>query len=128
MATRSRFGDLYNATVRTKQQLFGLQRQIQKKLNNLTNEYVREKLAPHFEQVMESLNAAMLEHEIYLNVLIDKILFGKQGLMYPRISPRHITENSKLIKEQIPYAEFPIPINERGMDQLTRISNLHNVF
>jgi len=56
--------------------------------------------------------------------LIDGILFGKQGLIYPRIiSFAYLIKNSKFIK--VPHAEFPVAINEGKIDQLIKISKLH---
>lgn len=40
------------------------------------------------------------------------------------ISPQHLIQNLKLIREQIPYAEFPISIDEREIDKLIKISHL----
>jgi len=40
------------------------------------------------------------------------------------ISPQHLIQNLKFIREQIPYIEFPISINEREIDKLIKISHL----
>jgi len=78
------------------------------------------------EQIIQSVDRAILEHEIDLNILIDGILFRKQGLIHPRIiSPTYLIKNSKFIKEQVLHAEFPIAINEGKIDQLIKISKLH---
>lgn len=73
----------------------------------------------HFEQMLEYLDNAILEHmQIDLNILIDGILFGKQGLIHPRmITPQHLIDNSKLIKERMPHDEFPVSIDEQEADQ-----------
>jgi len=61
-----------------------------------------------------------------LSKIIDGILFGKQGLIHPRIIfPAYLIKNSRFIKEQIPHAEFPVSINEGKVDQLIKISKLH---
>jgi len=57
--------------------------------------------------------------------LIDGILFGKQGLIHPRIiSPASLIKNSKFIKKQVSHAKFPIAINEGKIDQLMKILKL----
>jgi len=86
---------------------------------------VQNQIYGYFGQIIEHFDNATLEHEIDLNILIDGILFGKQGLIHPRIiSPQYLIKNSKLIKEQIPYAEFLVSSDEQEMDQLIKISNL----
>lgn len=123
MVTRVSFGELYNTTLEMKQQMADLMHNINNRINNFTNFFVQQELYEQFEIV---ITKAILEHEIDLNILIDGILFGKQGLIHPRIiTPQYLIENSKTIKEQIPYAEFPVAINEEGMDQLIKMSNLH---
>ncbi|KYM93680.1 hypothetical protein ALC62_15717 [Cyphomyrmex costatus] len=82
-----------------------------------------------FFQVIEKLEDALLEHEIDLNILIDGILFRKQGLIHPRIvTPIQILNNSRIIKEQIPHAEFPITLNLNNIDELIKISNLKVIY
>lgn len=126
MATRTRFGELYNATLKIRQQLTVLDQHVHDEIHNLTDDYVQNKIHYYFELVIEHINRAILEHEIDLNILIDGILFGKQGLIHPRmITPHSLVENSKLIKEQVPHAEFPISITEEEIDRLIKISDLH---
>lgn len=125
MATRTRFGELYNATLKIRQQLTTLHKQIHDEIHNLTDDYVQNKIHYYFELVIEHINRAILEHEIDLNILIDGILFGKQGLIHPRMIPPHsLVENSKLIKEQVPHAEFPVSITEEEIDRLVKVSDL----
>lgn len=120
-ATRIYFGELYNATSR-----------IEARLSNLTQEFDRIgrrffelNYSEQFEEIIESIDYALVEHEIDLNILIDGILFGKQGSIHPRIiSPRLLIQNFKLIREQVPYAEFPIAINDREIEKLIAISQL----
>ncbi|KYN02553.1 hypothetical protein ALC62_06628 [Cyphomyrmex costatus] len=82
-----------------------------------------------FFQVIEKLEDALLEHEIDLNILIDGILFGKQGLIHPRIiTPIQILNNSRIIKEHIPHAEFPVTLDLNNIDELIKISNLKVIY
>lgn len=128
-ATRTRFGELYNATLKIRTQLTQLNQHVQNKINNLGNQIVRNKIQWEFEHIIESIDMAILEHEIDLNIIIDAILFGKQGLIHPRmISPRDLMKNSMTIKEQIPHAEFPVLINEQEMNNLIKMSNLRIVY
>lgn len=129
MATRSHFGELYNATSRLKAQLDKLNQHVQKEINNLKHEFVQNQVYTYFNEIFETLERAMLEHELDLNILIDGILFGKQGIIHPRlISPQHLVKNAKLIKERVPNAEFPVQITEEGIDHLVKISSLHVAF
>lgn len=126
IATRSQFGELFDVTARIRQQLTNLYELTQREINSLKEEYIRSRILGRFEQVTDELDRAVLEHEMDLNILTDGILFGKQGIIHPRIiSPSHLVENSKKIKEQIPHAEFPVSIREEEMDRLVKISNLH---
>ncbi|XP_024889722.1 uncharacterized protein LOC112466070 [Temnothorax curvispinosus] len=97
VATRARFGELYNATWEIRKQLSAIE------IKAMLNQRHR-----YFWEVMTKLDTEILQHEIDLNILIDGILFGKQGFIHPRlISPQQLIENCKLIKEQNPHAEFP---------------------
>lgn len=126
IATRARFGELSDATLKIQRQLLTLQQEIQEKFNNLTDDIIQKDIHGYFSNVVEEIDRAILEHEIDLNILIDGILFGKQGIIHPRIiSPQYLVENSRRIKERIPHAEFPVPINEEDTDQLVKISDLH---
>jgi len=126
MVTRARFGELCNATLEIREQQTQLYQFIRNKISNLSKEIAKNEVYGYFEQIIQSIDRAILEHEIDLNILIDGILFGKQGLIHPRIiSPAHLIKNSKIIKEQIPHAEFPVAINEGKVDQLIKISKLH---
>jgi len=126
IATRARFGELNDATMKIQRQLLTLQQEIQEKFYNLTDDFIKNDIHGYFSSVVEEIDRAILEHEIDLNILIDGILFGKQGIVHPRmISPQYLVENSRRIKERIPNAEFPVPINEEDTDQLIKISDLH---
>ncbi|KAL6253639.1 hypothetical protein P5V15_010258 [Pogonomyrmex californicus] len=125
IATRLRFGELYNMTLKIKTQLADLRQYIDEKYKNVTDIIIRNKINDDIERVIEDINIAILEHEIDLNILIDGILF-EQGLIHPRIiSPQYLIKNSKHIQEQIPYAEFPVALNKEGIDRLIKISTLH---
>jgi len=126
IAARARFGELYNATLEIRDQQTQLYKYIQNKISNLSKEIAKNDVYGYFEDIIQSIDRAILEHEIDLNILIDGILFGKQGLIHPRIiSPASLIKNSKFIKEQVPHAEFPVAINEGRIDQLIKISKLH---
>ncbi|KAL6258305.1 hypothetical protein P5V15_010252 [Pogonomyrmex californicus] len=113
-------------TLKIKTQLADLRQYIDEKYKNVTDVIIRNKINDDIERVIEDINIAILEHEIDLNILIDGILFGKQGLIHPRIiSPQYLIKNSKHIQEQIPYAEFPVAINKEGIDRLIKMSTLH---
>jgi len=112
IAARACFGELYNATLEIRNQQTQLYKYIQNKISNLSKEIAKNDVYGYFEEIIQSIDRAILEHEIDLNILIDGILFGKQGLIHPRIiSPASLVKNSKFIKDQVPHAEFPVAIN-----------------
>jgi len=112
--------------LKIREQQTQLYKYIQNKISNLSNKMAKNEVYGHFEQIIQSIDRAILEHEIDLNILIDGILFGKQGLIHPKIiSPAFLIKNSKLTKEQVPHAEFPVAISEGKIDQLLKISKLH---
>ena len=124
-ATRIYFGELYDATSKIQSKLSNLSRHVNENINELNDKYIQNNIRWYFEDIIESIEHALVEHEIDLNILIDGILFGKQGLIHPRmISPSNLIQNFKLIREQIPNADFPIPINEKAIDKLISISHL----
>jgi len=109
IATHARFGEFYNAILEIREQQTQLYKYIPNKINNLSKEIAKNEIYGHFEQMIQSIDKTILEHEIDLNILIDGILFGKQGLIHPRIiSPSYLIKNSKFIKKQVPHAEFPV--------------------
>jgi len=82
IATRAHFGKLYNATLEIREQQTQLYKYIQNKISNLSKEIAKNEVYGYFKQIIQSIGRAILEHEIDLNILIDGILFGKQGLIH----------------------------------------------
>jgi len=111
IATRARFREFYDATLEIREQQTQLYKYIQNKISNLSKEIAKNEIYGYFEQIVQSIDRAILEHKIVLNILFDGILFEKQGLIHPR-GVSYLIKNSKFIKEQISRVEFPIVINE----------------
>lgn len=125
IATRARFGELYNATLRIKAQQEELYMHLRKTAATAMETATDTKTRLYFESIIENIKRTIVEHEIDLNVLIDAILFGKQGMIHPRlISPLRLIEAARQIKDRMPNVEFPITINEEEADHLIRISRL----
>lgn len=125
IATRARFGELYNATLKIKAQQDELYMHLRKTAATAMETATDTKTRLYFESIIENIERTIVEHEIDLNVLIDAILFGKQGMIHPRlISPSKLIETARQIKDRIPHAEFPVTINEEEADHLTKISRL----
>lgn len=125
IATRARFGELYNATLKIKAQQEELYMHLRKTAATAIETATDTKTRLYFESIIENIKRTIVEHEIDLNVLIDAILFGKQGMIHPRlITPSKLIETARRIKDRIPNAEFPVPINEEEADHLIKISKL----
>ncbi|KYN28365.1 hypothetical protein ALC57_02218 [Trachymyrmex cornetzi] len=102
-----------------------LYRHLQKTIDNITHDHQVNEIQNYIIIILEHLDKAILEHELDLNILIDGILFGKQGLIHPRIVPPSlIIQSSRLLHEQNPDAEFPITMHPTEIDKLLKISDL----
>ncbi|CAK9833173.1 hypothetical protein ANTRET_LOCUS9896 [Anthophora retusa] len=76
------------------------------------------------EDWMRELQTTVEEYRSYLFIMIDAILFAKQGLLHPAIiSPRQLMTSAEKIRTATSY-EFPLTPTELLSEQINGITHL----
>jgi len=86
-------------------------------LSSIIHNYQVNEIRNRITLIIEHFDKAILEYKQNLNILIDGILFEKQGLIHPRIIlPSFLIKSSSFMNK------FPVAI--KGIDKLLKISDL----
>ena len=72
-----------------------------------------------------SLAHYIAEYRLDTTIMVDAILFAKQGQLHPRfLSPRRIIESAQAIKGKRPNSELPVPLENEFVAELLELSEM----